>query len=83
MVDNKGSIVLINCIKIKKILAEQSSRDFMDKGYSPSLVYGCFDSLGVEETKDVCESCRNYHHCESYLKAVEIILNPFEKQRRL
>ena len=74
----------INREKIREILDEQKKRDFMNSGYSPSLVYGCFYDLGehIEDTEDNCEQCRHYFHCESYLKAVSIEENPFEKARR-
>jgi len=72
----------INREKIRQILDEQKRRDFMDSGYSPSLVYGCFYSLEVNNTKEVCENCRSYAHCKSYLEAVEIKLNPFAREQR-
>ena len=69
----------INRIKIGQILEEQKRRDFMDRGYSPSLVYGCFYSLKVEDTKEICDKCGNYAHCESYLATVKIRKNPSER----
>jgi len=73
--------MLISRWKIREILKKQAEADELHRGYSPSLVYGCFNDLGTDETNDVCEKCGNYHHCYSYLRAVEIILNPFEKEK--
>jgi len=72
--------MLINRGLVKHFLEIQRGRDELERGDQPELVYGCFDSLGVERTEDVCEGCRNYHFCRSYLEAVQIKINPFERQ---
>jgi hypothetical protein len=78
----------LNLNKIDKILEEQKRLSSEHRGDSALTVYGCFsdllkDNKKVDRTEVYCEKCRCWEHCKSYLSAVEIRINPFDKDRTI
>lgn len=65
-------------------LAEQRERDVEERGAQPSIVFGCFYNLGVNNTEARCEKCTHFRStCRDYLRAAEIVVDFNEEQRKL